>query len=199
MKYTDQLVLTGKLNDVGAYTRTNIDDSYRLGVELEGSAVLRKWLRLSGNLALSRNRIKNFSEYLDDYDNGGQKINRYPETAISFSPAAVGSGVIALYPVEKLELNLLTKYVSKQYLDNTGNENRKLDGYATQDIKAIYSIAAKRFKSMMVIAQVANIFNALYEPNGYTFSYFSNNAVATENYYYPAAGINWSVGLNVTF
>jgi iron complex outermembrane receptor protein len=59
MKYSDQLVLTGKLNDVGAYTRTNIENSYRLGVELEGSAALKKWLRLSGNLALSRNRIKN--------------------------------------------------------------------------------------------------------------------------------------------
>jgi iron complex outermembrane receptor protein len=199
MKYTDQLVLTGKLNDVGAYTRTNIKNSYRLGVELEGSAVLKKWLRLSGNLALSRNRIKNFSEYLDDYDNGGQKINRYAETAISFSPAAVGSAVIALFPAKKLEVNLVTKYVGKQYLDNTQNESRALDAFATQDLKALYSWSYKHFKNIMLIAQVANIFNTLYEPNGYTFSYFSNNAVATENYYYPAAGINWSVGLNVRF
>jgi iron complex outermembrane receptor protein len=111
----------------------------------------------------------------------------------------VGSAVVAIFPAKKLELNLVTKYVSKQYLDNTQNENRKLDAYATQDIKAIYAFTGKRLKNVMVIAQVANIFNALYEPNGYTFSYFSNNAVTTENYYYPAAGINWSVGLNVKF
>jgi iron complex outermembrane receptor protein len=111
----------------------------------------------------------------------------------------VGSAVVAIFPAKKLELNLVTKYVSKQYLDNTQNENRKLDAYATQDIKGVYSFTGKRFRNIMVIAQLANIFNTLYEPNGYTFSYFSNNAVTTENFYYPAAGINWNVGLNVRF
>jgi iron complex outermembrane recepter protein len=197
MNYKDQLVLTGKVNDVGAYTRTNIAKSYRAGVELEGAAVLKHWLRLNANLSLSRNRIKDFKEYLDDYDNGGQKTNSYSETAISFSPAAVGSAVVTLLPVKSLEVDFVTKYVSKQYLDNTQNESRKLNAYTTQDVKAIYSFSAKPFKNIMLIAQVANIFNNLYEPNGYTYSYYYNNSLSTENYYYPAAGINWMVGLNV--
>ena len=199
MKYKDQLVLTGRVNDVGAYTRTNIDNSYRAGIELEGAALLKKWLRLSGNLALSRNRVKNFTEYLDDYDNGGQKSANYTETAISFSPAAVGSVVVTLLPVKNLELDFITKYVSKQYLDNTQNESRKLDAYTTQDVKAIYSFSRKGFKNIMLIGQVANVFNTLYEPNGYTFSYYYNNNLTTENYYFPMAGTNWMIGLNLRF
>lgn len=199
MNYKDQLVLTGKINNVGAYTRTNIDKSYRAGIELEGAALLKTWLRVNANLALSRNSMKDFKEYLDDYDNGSQKTNRYAETTISFSPAVVGSAIVTLLPVKNLEVDLVTKYVSKQYLDNTKNESRKLDAYTTQDVKAIYSFSTKRLKNLMLIAQVANVFNTLYEPNGYTFSYYSGNSLTTENYYFPAAGINWMVGLNVRF
>jgi iron complex outermembrane receptor protein len=199
MKYKDQLVLTGKVNDVGAYTRTNIKNSYRAGVELEGTTALTEWLRISGNLALSRNCLNDFSEYIDDFDNGGQKTNHFNERVISFSPATVGSAVVALMPAKNLEVNFITKYVSKQYLDNTQHEARKLDAYATQDVKAVYSFSGKLFKNLMLIAQVNNVFNTLYTPNGYTFSYYYANRLITENYYFPMAGINWTVGLNVGF
>lgn len=199
MNYKDQLVLTGKLNDVGAYTRTNIARSYRAGVELEGAAVLKCWLRVSGNVALSRNRINDFNEYIDDYDNGNQKINRYNETAISFSPAVVSSAVVSFLPVKNVELNFITKQVSKQYLDNTENEARRLNAYATQDVKAVYSFTGKHFKNLMLLAQASNVFNKHYEPNGYTFSYFSDSNLITENYYYPATGTNYMIGVNVRF
>ncbi|MEJ7671196.1 MAG: TonB-dependent receptor [Chitinophagaceae bacterium] len=73
MYYRNQLVLTGKINDVGAYTRTNTPSSYRLGIELQGKANILPWLNASANIAFSKNKIKNFTEYIDDYDNGGQK------------------------------------------------------------------------------------------------------------------------------
>lgn len=197
MKYKDQLVLTGKINDVGAYTRTNIDDSYRLGIELQGGAVINAWCKASANLALSRNKVKNFIEYIDDYDNGGQKVNRYKQTDISLSPSAVGAATITLTPLQTLNVDLVSKYVSKQYLDNTSNEVRKLNGFYTQDVRVVYSFSKRGLKGIELIAQANNVFNKLYEPNGYTFSYYSNNKLATENYYFPMAGRNWMVGLDV--
>ncbi|MGN6401628.1 MAG: TonB-dependent receptor [Flavisolibacter sp.] len=197
MKYKNQLVLTGKINDVGAYTRTNIDKSYRLGVELQGAAVINKWLKAGGNLSLSKNKILNFNEYIDDYDNGRQKNNLYHETDISFSPNIVGAVDITITPLHKLSVDFLGKYVGKQYMDNTSNEGRKLKAYYTQDVRAVYNFTHKWLKNADLILQVNNVFNKKYEPNGYTYSYYSNAELTTENYYFPMAGTNWMLGLNI--
>ncbi|HUC80658.1 MAG TPA: TonB-dependent receptor plug domain-containing protein, partial [Flavisolibacter sp.] len=172
MKYTDQLVLTGKINDVGAYTRTNIPNSYRLGAELQGSTIVTSWLKAAANLTLSKNKIKNFVEYLDDYDNGGQKENFYPESDISFSPSVTGAATVTVSPLSNVSIDLLGKYVGKQYLDNTSSEDRKLNAYYTQDVRAIYSFSKSFIKNTDLILQVNNVFNKKYEPNGYTFSYY---------------------------
>jgi len=191
------LVLTGKINDVGAYTRTNIDNSYRLGLELQGATIINKWLKAGANLSLSKNKVLNFSEYIDDYDNGGQKNNSYHETDISFSPNVVGAANVTITPLNKFSVDLLGKYVGQQYLDNTSNEHRELDPYYTQDVRAIYSFNHNWLKNVDLILQVNNILNKKYEPNGYTYSYYYNNELTTENYYFPMAGINWMVGVNV--
>lgn len=197
MKYDDQLVLTGKINDVGAYTRTNIDDSYRMGIELQAGGNINKWLKASGNFTLSRNKVKNFNEFIDDYDNGGQKINNYDETDISFSPSVLGSAIVSIIPIQKLNIDLVGKYVAKQYLDNTSNAARILNAFYTQDIRASYSLSKGWVKNTELILQVNNVFNKKYEPNGYTFSYYYNNELTTENYYFPMAGVNWMLGLNI--
>jgi iron complex outermembrane recepter protein len=197
MKYKDQLVLTGKINDVGSYTRTNIPKSYRLGIELQGSKVLSQWLKASANLTLSRNKILNFTEYIDDYDNGNQKLNQYRETGISFSPDVIGAATITVTPVNKLSFDLLSKYVGNQYLDNTGNDSRKLDAYFTEDTRVIYSFNKSWLKNVDLIFQVNNVFNKKYEPNGYTFSYYYNSQLTTENYYFPMAGTNFFAGVNI--
>ncbi|MDB5205761.1 MAG: TonB-dependent receptor [Flavisolibacter sp.] len=197
MQYRNQLVLTGKINDVGAYTRTNIDDSYRAGIELQGAAVISQWLKASANLTLSRNKVKNFTEFVDDYDNGGQKSSVYKAADISFSPNVMGAATITFNPLQKLSIDWLSKYVGTQYLDNTGNAARRLNAYYTQDVRAAYSFTKGWLKNADIIFQVNNLFDKKYEPNGYTFSYYSNNKLATENYYFPMAGINWMVGLNV--
>lgn len=197
MYYKDQLVLTGKINDVGAYTRTNIPKSYRLGIELQGAATIYQWLKLSANVSLSRNKILNFTEYIDDYDNGGQKTNFYSQPDISFSPAVISAGTITVLPVKKLSIDLLSKYVSKQYLDNTNNEARKLNAYFTEDARAIYSFSKKWLKNIDLILQVNNIFNKKYEPNGYTYSYYYNAKLTTENFYFPMAGTNLMFAINI--
>jgi iron complex outermembrane receptor protein len=197
MKYNNQLVLTGAINDVGAYTRTNIPNSYRAGIELQAAASLKSWLNINGNLSLSKNKIKLFTEYIDDYDNGGQLSIEHQNKDISFSPSLVAAMGINFTPIQQLELSLLNKWVSKQYLDNTQNEQRKLNGFYTQDFRAIYTIKNKVLKEAQIIFQLNNLYNKKYEPNGYTFSYFAGGGVITENFYYPMAGRNYMLALNI--
>ena len=197
MKYRNQLVLTGQINDVGAYARTNIDRSYRMGIELQGSYKFSNWLKLTGNLTLSENKVIDFEEFYDDYDEGNQKSVQYDKTDISFSPSVMGSVSAILTPVKNGEIALIGKYVGRQYLDNTSNKNRSLDAFYTQDLRLSYTVKGKAVKDLTMIFQVNNLFNKLYEPNGYTFSYIYNQELTTENYVYPMAGINFMGGVNI--
>lgn len=200
MQYKDQLVLTGKINDVGAYTRTNIPKSYRAGIELQGAIQFNNWMNASANLALSRNKVMHFTEYIDDYDNGGQKINNYNATDIAYSPALVGGFVLNFLPSKHLEISLPGKFVSKQYLDNTQNNSRVLHAFFVQHVRAIYTFKKiAKLKELNIVAQVNNVFGKKYEPNGYTFSYIYGGTTTTENYYFPMAGMNFMLGLNAKF
>src|SRR5436190_9760407 len=199
MHYTDQLVLTGKINDVGAYTRTNIPKSYRMGVEITAAAGITSWLNVTGNFSLSKNKVIDFVEYMDDYDNGGQQTNQYSKTDIAFSPNMVGGATINFILLKNTELSLISKYVGTQYLDNTQNESRKLNAYYTQDARFIYTISKKCLKELNITLQANNVFDKKYEPNGYTFSYYYGGSLTTENYYFPMAERNFMVGVNLKF
>jgi iron complex outermembrane receptor protein len=199
MRYKDQLVLTGQINDVGAYTRTNIPESYRLGIELQGRWKPVKWFTASANLALSENKVLNFTEYYDDYDAGGQKSVAYEKTDISFSPAVVGGAQLQFNPARGLELGVIGKYVGRQYLDNTSNKSRSLNPYFLTDIRVQYIVPQKWMKEIGLLLQLNNIFNKLYEPNGYTYSYQYNGELVTSNNYFPMAGFNVMAGVNLRF
>ncbi len=197
MKYRNQLVPNGKINDVGAYARINIPDSYRAGIEIMTNASLTEWLSVSGNLTLSNNKISNFTEYYDDYDNGGQKSNFYTSTDIAFSPAVVGGYNIAVKPFKHAEINIIGKYISRQYLDNTSNKSRSLNPYYVQDARIAYAVPNNFFKGLHLIFQVNNLFNKKYEANGYTFSYLYGGSLITENYYFPQANTNVMFAVNI--
>ena len=199
MYYQNQLVLTGKINDVGAYSRTNIPVSYRMGIELQGKTKITNWMNLAANITFSENKMKNFTEYLDDYDNGGQQTKFYNKPTISFSPAVIAGGSINFIPVKNGEINLMSKYVGRQYLDNTAQKSRSLNPYYLQDIRLSYSLQSKIFKATDFIVQLNNVFNKKYEPNGYSFSYIYGGSLTTENFYFPMAGFNFMVGVNVRF
>ena len=197
MKYHNQLVLIGNINDVGSYTRTNIDNSYRAGIELQGRAVITNYLNLTANLTLSENKIKNFKELIDNYDSGGTVTNQYKKTDISFSPAVVAGGSINIIPVKNGEISLLSKYVSRQYLDNTSQKSRSLEAYYVQNIRLTYALPTIHFlKAVTFILQLNNVFNKKYEANGYTFSYISGK-LTTENFYFPMAPFNCMMGVNI--
>jgi iron complex outermembrane receptor protein len=197
MLYKNQLVLTGKINDVGSYTRTNVANSYRAGIELQGSYIFTKWLNINANITFSKNKIKEFSEFADDYDNGGQVEIKHSNTDITLSPNLISSNQVNFVVSKNIGVSLVGKYVSKQYLDNTQNEARALNSYYTQDIKASFNLPCKLFKETVLMASVNNVFNKKYQPNGYTFSYVYGGNFTTENYYYPMAGTNFMLSLNV--
>jgi iron complex outermembrane recepter protein len=197
MKYKNQLALTGKINDVGAYTRINIPNSFRAGVELQGSYIFNTWINVAANIALSRNRISNFTAYIDDYDNGGQKTNFYKNTAISFSPAVVAGATINIIPLKNGEISFISKYVSRQYLDNTAQKSKSLAPFYVQDVRLSYNLEGKILKATSFIVQLNNVFSKRYAPNGYTFSYISGGNLTAENYYFPMAPFNMMVGVNV--
>ncbi len=197
MRYHDQLVLTGKINDVGSYTRTNIPRSYRLGIELQGGIKATDWLSANANLSISRNKVASYTEYIDDYDNGGQKTFLHNNTNIAFSPAAVGAVTLDFYPVKNFTVSLLGKYVSKEYLDNAQREDRMLNGYYVQNLQMTYTIKAKAIKETNLIFRLNNVFNKKYEPNGYTYSYYYGGGLITENFLSPMAGTNFMMAVNI--
>ncbi len=199
MHYKNQLVLTGKINDVGAYTRTNIPKSYRTGIELQGKATVSTWMNLAASISFSENKIMNFTEYLDDYDNGGQQTKFYSKTDISYSPSVIAGGSINFIPVKNGEISLISKYVGRQYLDNTSQKSRSLNPYYLQDIRLSYLIEHKIFKETNLILQLNNVFNKKYEPNGYSFSYIYGGELTTENFYFPMAGRNFMLGVSLKF
>lgn len=197
MKYDNQLILTGKLNDVGAYSRTNIKDSYRAGVELEGKINLNKWFNVYANICMSTNRVKDFIEYTDDYDNGGQISFRYNKSDIALSPGVTSLVKLTAHPIKNAEVNLTGRYTGKQFLDNTSNNSRSLNSFFVQDLQLSYLLEKHFFRETSFVLQLNNIWNKKYEPNGYTYSYFYGNNLVTENFYFPMAGRNFMLGVKV--
>lgn len=197
MYYNNQLVLTGKINDVGSYTRTNVPNSYRTGVELQAGYVFSKWVSVAGNLTLSSNKIKSFTEYIDDYDAGKQQVVQHNNTDISFSPNIISSVAINFIPAKNFEISCPAKFVGKQYLDNTQNDQRSLQQYFTQDVRLHYKLNDFIFSEWNFILQVNNVFNKQYEPNGYTYPYYYGGELINDNYYYPMAGTNFMLAVNV--
>ena len=198
MRYRNQLVLTGKVNDVGAYTRTNVQRSYRMGLELEATVNLSSQWSIYHNLTLSNNRIIDHTEFWDDYDAGGQQSLFLPSAPLSFSPAVTSSNTIVYKPIKNSELKLSTRYVSRQFMDNTGRKDRSLDPFFVQDLQWNHTIQPKRLKSLELILQMNNIWNALYAPNGYTYSYFYSGELIRNNFYYPMAERNFMAGISIT-
>jgi len=191
MHYTDQLVLTGQINDVGGYTRTNVDISHRSGIELEAGYNLSKKLSITGNLTLSDNKINKFNEYVDNYDIGGQDTIVHSNTDLAFSPNIIAAGGLTYQPLKGMNISLLGKHVGNQFLDNTSTETRKLNAYTTFNLQINYTIKDVLFKEITFGLLVNNLFDVLYENNGYTWGYVYGGERTVENFYYPQAGRNF--------
>lgn len=189
MKYNNQLVLTGEINDVGAPIRANVGESYRLGLELDGGLQPFGWFGLRANVALSTSNTDYNEEQYDG--DGNVSIVKYSDVQVSFSPQAIGGVELVFNPVKNSELGFTTRYVSKQYLDLTENDDKKLDAYTYSNIRFAYSIYPKSLKEIKFTFLVNNLFNQLYASNGYVWG--------ETPYYYPQAGINFLGGVKLRF
>lgn len=199
MDYKNQLVLTGEINDVGAYNRTNVAKSYREGIEAELGIKLLKSLTWNANITFSKNKIKGFKEYIDNYDSTAQSVIVYNESDIAFSPNIIAGSVLCFEPVKNLKFSFISKYVGKQYLDNTSNEERRLDAFFVNDLRINYSFKTKLIPEIGFALTLNNLFGEQYESNGYTWGYIAGGKHIVENFYYPQAGINYLAGLTLKF
>ena len=182
MDYTNQLVLNGELNDVGANIRQNVTDSYRTGVEMVAQYRIIPRLVFAGNLTISQNKIRAFEEVLYNYAPFEVVVNEFENTDISFSPNVIGGATLTATPFKGMEISLVSKYVGKQYLDNTSNENRTLDAFWVNDLRVNYAFSLSWAKEIQLSLLVKNLLNEQYEPNGYTFSYLIGEELITENF-----------------
>ncbi|MND35329.1 TonB dependent receptor [compost metagenome] len=200
MKYKDQLILTGQINDVGEAIRVNTPDSYRAGAELDGSLKLTNFLTWNLNAAVSTNKVKNFKEYVTNYDDAdGMDTTSYNKTDISFSPAIIAGTQFIVAPVKNLQIALSGKFVGKQYLDNTSNDNRSLNSFFVNDLLINYNLQFKGIKNLGFSLMVNNLFNTKYVSNGYTWGYVAGGERVIENFYFPQSGTNILAGINLKF
>ena len=197
MNYKNQLVLTGRVNGVGEAIRVNVAKSYRAGLELSATWKLAERWQLAVNTTFSQNKINDFAETVVNYDGDADKINKFAKVDISFSPNLISGGQLSYTPTKNLELTWLSKYVSKQFMDNTSNDNRSLNAFFVNDLRATFTVKPTFVKALTFSLLVNNLFNHLYESNGYTYSYISEKQTVTENFYYPQAGTNFLLAVKV--
>lgn len=195
MDYKDQLINTGQLNDVGAANRVNVPNSYRSGIEITTGIQLIEKLKWQATFTYSQNRIKEYTEYLSNSDdfNAPQIQVKHQNVSIAFSPDYIGSSIFTYNVIKNFDVDFISKYVGKQYLDNTESEDRKLNAFFINDVRFSYAFEWKNIcKSIGLGLQVNNIFDVKYESNGATYpGGISNAGVRTDyNYYYPQAGTN---------
>ena len=204
MDYDNQLVLTGEYNDVGAYKTKNVKDSYRMGAEITAGVKITDWLRWDANLVASRNKILNYHQYIDLYDDQDNwnwigQDSVVGTTTIAFSPTLTASSLFT-FDVAGFTATVQTNVVSKQYLDNTQDENAMLRAYSTTNLNLQYQlpIANSQWPAIRLLCQINNIFNAKYANNGGAeASRFMDGSRCC--WYYAQAGINVHAGFTITF
>ena len=202
MDYKDQFVQTGEVSDIGENLTTNIKDSYRLGIELQAGVTPLPWLSVEANAALSKNKIKDFNEVVEDWDNGSRTIH-YDNSTLAFSPSAILNGFVNFH-WKGIQATWHTNFVSRQYLDNTENKDRSLPCFSVSNARVSYTIKPKKIiKECIIGVNVNNIFNRRYAASGWVYSAICDSyGHPNDNRYYqigfiPMAGT--TVMGNVTF
>jgi iron complex outermembrane receptor protein len=194
MYYKNQLVSDGSVNDVGAPNRINVPKSYRVGIELMGAVNIRKNIQWAGNITLSQNKIVDFNEYITFYTDTTEENKLYRThhlKDLATSPNLIASSTFSFDLFKGFTAALVSKVVSKQYLDNTQDEARKISGFMTHNVRLAYELKkVKEFKYIRFSMLLNNILNASYQPTGYTYGWLYNNQRYDYNFFYPQAGFN---------
>lgn len=167
MLYKDQLVVTGQLSDTGNPLSVNVPDSYRMGIELQGALRPCEWFDWQFNLTLSRNRIKNFVEYIYEDEWTNPISFDLGDTPIAFSPDIIFNNAFN-FKYRDFDASLNSRYVGKQYMNNARSEAALLDAYFVSDLHLGYSFRNLiGIKELRLGFSIYNLFNEKYFNNGY--------------------------------
>ncbi len=214
MNYKNQLVLTGQINDVGAYTRKNIDESFRQGIEMETSYKFNDKIIFNGNITLSENKIEQFTEYIDNWDTWGQETVIHENTDLAFSPKIIWASKLDYQLNKSTAINFISKYVGEQFIDNTSSEDRKLNDYLVNHLQITYLWKNKIFRTSKIKFRINNILNNEYVSNAWVYRFISDqwdprdsdpyvNKDSERGYnmagYFPEATRNYLISLTLGF
>ncbi|RLD51829.1 MAG: TonB-dependent receptor, partial [Bacteroidetes bacterium] len=199
MDYKDQLVMTGQINNVGDAIMVNVPNSYRAGVEIVAGINILENLKWELNGTFSQNKIKGFVSYVDNWDTWGQEVDSLGTTDISFSPDIIAGSNLSYIPVKNLKLSLVSRYVGRQYIDNTSSKNHSLDPYFVNDIKIFYTIKTNFIKRIDLWLSLNNILDTEYETNAWVYRYSLGDVEYAMDGYFPQAKFNFMAGVSLKF
>ena len=199
MRYNDQLIRTGEINDVGSPIMVNADDSYRTGIELSGGLKISRSLNWDIHATFSRYKFITFSEYVDNWDCGNQDAFDLGRTDLAFSPEVIVNNQISFKPHKSLNISMLLNSVSDQYIDNSSNNNRKLDFWFVSNLKVDYQLKNVLFEEVKLHLLVNNLFDEEYESNAWVYSYSYGGERYKMDGYFPQAGIHFLAGITIRF
>ena len=160
---------------MGEYTRTNIDASFRQGVEIEGNYKLNNKITINGNMTLSQNKIIHFTEYIDNWDTWVQESIVHENTDLAFSPNIIWSTLVNYKLTNNLSVDIISKYVGEQFIDNTSSESRKLNDYLINHLQIAYKWKSKIFKTSRISLKINNLLNNEYISNAWVYRFISEN------------------------
>lgn len=199
MLYKNQLILTGQINDVGSPIMTNVDNSYRAGIELMTGVKFLKKFNWDINATFSRNKIKSFTEYVENWDTGGLDAHPLGSTDIAFSPRVITNSILTCRLPGNFDINLLSTYVSSQNIDNTSSNDRILKAYFVNNLRFDYLLKQRLFKEVKFHLLINNLLNEKYESNAWVYSYIYNSRRYKMDGYFPQAGTNLLFSVNIGF
>jgi iron complex outermembrane receptor protein len=217
MYYRDQLALNGQINDVGAYTRVNVPESYRLGIELSGAWKPTSLVNLQGNLTLSRNKIRVFEDFLDDYVSDpqtgetiwkGQSTVTYRNTDLSFSPNLIAGFECAFTPFngnrkipfgKDFEIAWMSRWIGRQFIDNRADPENALAAYSFTNLRLRFTTGGKSMEALEFTFLLQNLFNAQFSSNAWSYRYRYDDQTIIDQGFFPQAGRNFLMGIRVRF
>lgn len=201
MDYRNQLVLTGEINSVGEAVMVNTPHSYRLGIEISAGIDIIKQLHLDIAATFSRNRIRDFTQYIDEYDSAwnftGQQQAYLGNTDLSFSPNIIFTGTLTYKPLKNLSFSWNSRYIGMQYIDNTSNRQRALHDYFINGLGASFAIHPRWMKEIAFAMTINNIFSSRYESNAWVYPYIQDGTYYESNGYFPQAPVNYLFGISL--
>ena len=197
MFYKDQLALTGQINDVGSPIMVNVEDSYRAGIELNWGIRIMPSIRWEANATFSTNKIREFTEYVEDWDTGDLQAFALGTTDLAFSPNTIANSQLRWTPTARTGISLMTNYVGKQFIDNTSNPDRSLDAWLVNNLSADYTLPVGFFEEVKLRLMVNNLFQTQYESNAWVYSYYLGGQRYKMDGYFPQAGRHFMIGIDI--